>query len=290
MSPVLVNIGCGSVWHPDWINLDVRPHSPSVQTWDVGNGLPFENGQVDVCYASHVLEHFTQEKAKRLLLECHRVLCPGGIIRLAVPDLEGIVREYLRVLARAEAGKPRATEEYEWITLELLDQLVRDTSGGEMERYLRTQARNNTKYVIGRIGVGAMIYMEPGRHSSLSSESSRCGGLSIMSRIVRTIRSLVPELKGYLINGDHEALRIGRFRLSGECHQWMYDRFSLGQLITQCGFSDAQVCHAHDSRIGQFASFGLEVTDGKVRKPDSLFMEAIKPAGKCWDRSAHTPC
>src|SRR5689334_9681519 len=130
MPPVLVNIGCGGTWHPAWTNLDVRPLSSHVRSWDVSHGLPFGGEQVDACYASHVLEHLTREQARALLLECLRVLRPRGIVRLAVPDLEGIAREYLDLVARADKGEQAAIEQYEWITLELLDQLVRDRSGG----------------------------------------------------------------------------------------------------------------------------------------------------------------
>ena len=159
MQPALVNIGCGATWHPSWTNLDVHPLSPQVRSWDVSHGLPFGTEQVDACYASHVLEHLTRAQARALLLESFRVLRPGGIIRLVVPDLEAIVREYLDVVARADKGEEAALSQYEWITLELLDQLVRDKSGGEMEHYLRSKALTHADYVIARIGPEAASYM-----------------------------------------------------------------------------------------------------------------------------------
>jgi predicted SAM-dependent methyltransferase len=271
--PCLVNIGCGATWHPAWMNLDVRPLSPHVQSWDVSQGLPFGSEQVEACYASHVLEHFTREQARVLLLECMRVLRPGGIVRLAVPDLEAMTREYLRVLAQAEAGDEAAVEQYNWIMLELLDQLVRDRSGGEMEQYLRRKAVNNAEYVVARIGPEAMKYMGVEAESNGSNTSS-LGVKSMISKMARRIRSMGSHAG---LHGTQEALRIGHFRLSGECHRWMYDRFSLKQLLEQCGFSGIRTCSAFESGIAGFSSFGLDVVNGKVRKPDSLFMEAIKP-------------
>ena len=267
MPPSLVNIGCGSTWHPAWTNLDLRPVSPQVRSWDVSHGLPFAGEQVDACYASHVLEHFTREQAHALLAECSRVLRSGGIVRLAVPDLEGIVREYLNVLTRADEGEEAAIEQYEWITLELLDQLVRDKSGGEMERYLRSKAVDNAAYVVRRIGPEAINYMAA-KSESNGSKSSSFG-----------IRSMISTVKNLLLttNGKQEASQVGQFRLSGECHRWMYDRFSLKQLLERCGFSRIRSCSAFESGIAGFSSFGLDVVDGQVRKPDSLFMEAIKP-------------
>jgi hypothetical protein len=212
-------------------------------------------------------------------VECVRVLRRGGIVRLAVPDLEGIVREYLQVLARADKGEQAAMEQYEWITLELLDQLVRDTSGGEMERYLRSKAVNNAEYVIARIGPEAMGYMGVKRETN-GTNSSSFGVKSMISAVARRVRSVgSSSLRGLLSagNGEPEALRVGHFRLSGECHRWMYDRFSLKQLLQQCGFAGARTCSAFESGIAGFSSFGLDVVDGNVRKPDSLFIEAIRP-------------
>jgi hypothetical protein len=72
---------------------------------------------------------------------------------------------------------------------------------------------------------------------------------------------------------------VGQFRLSGEVHQWMYDRLSLGRLLSSAGFSDIRVCKAAESVITDFASYGLDAdAQGNVRKPDSLFMEARKLA------------
>jgi len=58
----------------------------------------------------------------------------------------------------------------------------------------------------------------------------------------------------------------------------MYDRFSLKRLMESIGFTDVEITDAKQSRITDFASYNLDTnTDGSVRKPDSLFMEAQKP-------------
>ena len=58
----------------------------------------------------------------------------------------------------------------------------------------------------------------------------------------------------------------------------MYDRFSLGRLLTQAGFVEVRQCSAAESGIPRFREYLLDETSaGKVRKPDSLFMEARKP-------------
>lgn len=111
MSQVLVNIGCGATWHSDWINLDLCPTDPQVTEWNASKGLPFGNELVDACYASHVLEHVTPHQARALLGECYRVLRYGGIVRLAVPDLEGLSANTcarLSVLRLAIELRPRS--------------------------------------------------------------------------------------------------------------------------------------------------------------------------------------
>jgi hypothetical protein len=182
--------------------------------------------------------------------------------------------------------------QYEWITLELLDQLVRDKSGGDMEHYLRSRALDNAEYVMTRIGPEAANYMgvermtEPRRHTGGASRAqcARRSLRAVITETVQTIRSVLGSAdqarmtlcKILLGKQGQEVVREGLFRRSGECHRWMYDRFSLIQLLEHCGFSDVRACTAFESRIAGFASFGLDVVDGKVRKPDSLFMEAAK--------------
>jgi ubiquinone/menaquinone biosynthesis C-methylase UbiE len=49
---------------------------------------------VELIYACHVLEHFKRFETLTVLQEWFRVLAPGGILRLAVPDFEAIVKIY----------------------------------------------------------------------------------------------------------------------------------------------------------------------------------------------------
>jgi hypothetical protein len=65
--------------------------------------------------------------------------------------------------------------------------------------------------------------------------------------------------------------------MSGEVHQWMYDRYSLKKILGETGFVDIQQCCADQSEIPNFNSYLLDIEpNGKIRKPDSFFMEAWK--------------
>jgi hypothetical protein len=58
----------------------------------------------------------------------------------------------------------------------------------------------------------------------------------------------------------------------------MYDRISLAQLMVEVGFEKPIVCRADESRIDRFDSYQLDRAGTVLRKPDSLYMESVKPA------------
>src|SRR5207253_10741586 len=98
---------------------------------------------------------------------------------------------------------------------------------------------------------------------------------------LQTLRSAIRLrlLRRWLGSNWSRALEIGRFRLAGESHQWMYDRYSLARLVLAAGFQDPVQQSATQSQIPAWPSFDLDtLPDGTVVKPDSLFMEATRPA------------
>ena len=114
---VRINVGCGASPTDGWQNFDnsltVRlagvplaryliPDSPFAAAAKRGDvryasalSLPVGDASAEVVYSSHMLEHLDRDEAKAFLAECRRVLQPGGVLRLAVPDLRLIVDEYL---------------------------------------------------------------------------------------------------------------------------------------------------------------------------------------------------
>jgi predicted SAM-dependent methyltransferase len=280
MSSSYLNIGCGSIFHLSWNNIDSHQNSSLIQIHDIRKGLPFSNGYLDACYSSHVLEHLTQEQAKSLLNECIRVLKSNGIIRLVVPDLEAIARNYLSTLERSLTGNVESQADYEWMMLELFDQTVREFSGGEMGKYLSLPDLPNREFILSRIGYEAEKFWQK-QEEDLRKESHLIEKLKSkkLGWLIQKLRLAIAKLFVIIIAGKEsaKAFDIGLFRNSGEVHQWMYDRFSLGRLLEECGFVDIKICQAHESMIPDFNSYGLDIIDGKVRKPDSLFIEAFKP-------------
>ena len=66
----------------------------SIQFADATKVLPIRDSSVAVLYTSHMLEHLSQDGARRFLREALRVLEDGGVLRIAVPDLKLAVEEY----------------------------------------------------------------------------------------------------------------------------------------------------------------------------------------------------
>ncbi|NIK72699.1 putative SAM-dependent methyltransferase [Thermonema lapsum] len=282
-----LNLGCGYRYHPDWVNIDFVSTGPGVLAYDLRKGIPFPDNHFDVVYHSHVLEHFPKQEAAGFIRECYRVLKTGGILRVVVPDLEQIVREYLRHLEAAWQGDREAMYNYEWIMLEMYDQTVRNESGGEMVKYLCRDYLPNEEYVYERIGEEGRAIRQAflARHKKREGERDRQveqKKLSLLWRpflsgVKRLIRNVFFKTESIYSPENYEAYRIGKFRLSGEVHYWMYDRYSLKSLLEQSGFCKVQLKNPFDSDIPEWNSFELETKNGVVFKPDSLFMEAYKP-------------
>ncbi|MBB05373.1 MAG: methyltransferase type 11 [Pseudooceanicola sp.] len=277
----LLNLGCGQKYHKDWINIDFVSNSDNVISHNLLEGIPLDDKSVNVVYHSHVLEHFSKIDGLNFLKECFRVLKPSGIIRIAVPDLESIAKEYLKNLELASMGDVNGKNNYEWIKLELLDQMVRNESGGAMKEYLFQPTIPNENYVYERIGMEGKII----RQAFLNSPTSRKKKLKASSKRNSLIKHLLKKLKNKFFHksknkvltvAQKKALRIGQFRLNGEIHQWMYDRYSLTELLKEVGFSEIIHSNAFESEIDNWGKYQLDVIDGEVRKPDSLFLEAKK--------------
>ena len=91
-----INLGSGLNPVTGFVNVDVLPDAPGVDiVADITERLPFDDGEADMLYASHILEHFSHAEVPRVLAEWRRVLRPGGQILVAVPDLAVIARMLL---------------------------------------------------------------------------------------------------------------------------------------------------------------------------------------------------
>ena len=95
-----VHLGCGNALFPGWINLDCYPprHEPGVEVLvlDMRRGLPLAEASVRSVYSEHFFEHVPFEIVRHgLVPEMLRILEPGGVARIGVPDGEYFAKNYV---------------------------------------------------------------------------------------------------------------------------------------------------------------------------------------------------
>ena len=94
-----LHLGCGTRRAQGWTNVDIRFTFATDLLDDIRILRRVPAGWADEVYACHVLEHFDFEETGRVLAQWTRVLRPGGVLRVSVPDLDRITAIYQRNLA-----------------------------------------------------------------------------------------------------------------------------------------------------------------------------------------------
>lgn len=91
-----LHIGCGKKYLSGYKHLDVIDYEHVDFVCDARNLSIIETGSVSEIYACHILEHVERGEVAEVLREWSRVLMPDGVIRVAVPNFESVVEEYLK--------------------------------------------------------------------------------------------------------------------------------------------------------------------------------------------------
>ena len=89
-----INMGCG--WRnfgEGWKHIDSGDYD-HLDSFSITNLGEYKDNSVDLIYASHVVEYFDREEVEDLLREWYRVLKPGGVLRVAVPNFQKISHLY----------------------------------------------------------------------------------------------------------------------------------------------------------------------------------------------------
>ena len=92
-----LNVGCGTDYKAGWVNIDNNSDNNIEKldlNWDLRNPLPFPDNSVDYIFNEHFIEHLTVEEGKASVKDFMRVLKPGGVLRIATPDLSVSVDLY----------------------------------------------------------------------------------------------------------------------------------------------------------------------------------------------------
>ena len=224
--------------------------------------LPLADAGMDIVYSSHFIEHVPRDCVLALLRECRRVLRPGGLLRLVVPDLLEMCSRYV------QARHSGAHAEADRMVLEILDQCVRRRSGGELAAfYDRVRASGDT-------GLKRWVYERSGETLAEAGASrltrrpwpSRLAA-GLQRRYIRTLWRLLPR-----------AFREQNVSLAevGELHAWLYDAHTLGGLLLEAGFKEPQTMAFDRSGSADFPLLKLDATPAaEPRKGrQSLYLEA----------------
>ncbi|MFZ5737236.1 MAG: class I SAM-dependent methyltransferase [Pseudomonadota bacterium] len=154
---VIVNLGCGTKTSERCINVDfsmyallrrnswllplatpvigreradrVRAMRGPVIRHNLARGIPFADRYADAVYHSHVMEHIPRQAVVGFQKEVLRVLKPGGVQRICLPDLEHLVRDYERSLA-ADDLTDTAAQRHDVSVAAMFEQCVRQEPAG----------------------------------------------------------------------------------------------------------------------------------------------------------------
>lgn len=89
-----LHIGCGPFLLDGWLNTDILQYR-KIYFLDAGKPYPFPNNSFDFIYSEHLFEHLDLKEGINMLLECFRILKPGGKMRLAMPNFHFLMELYL---------------------------------------------------------------------------------------------------------------------------------------------------------------------------------------------------
>ena len=94
---VKLQIGSGRNMIPGWLNTDMSIDicKDGAMYLDAGETFPFPDHSIDYVYSEHLFEHLSHDQAVNMLKECHRVLKPSGVLRIATPDFHFLEDLYL---------------------------------------------------------------------------------------------------------------------------------------------------------------------------------------------------
>lgn len=168
----ILNLGCGTKVssNPQVINMDwsisvrvkksrlLRPFVPvfikgerrrkydllngNIMAHDLSKGIPFDSNTTDVVYQSHLLEHLDKDDAVKFLLEIERVLKPGGIHRIVVPDFERVCKAYLSHLVVCEKETAEVANHDTYIAAIIEQSVTREASGTSQQPPVRRFIEN----------------------------------------------------------------------------------------------------------------------------------------------------
>jgi len=167
-----LQLGCFDQPIDGWINTDITPHAliaripgaaqllhlvgtiseerieqhrqgifRHVRYMNAAKRFPFPDKSFEAIYCAHMLEHLYPQQAEICIIECYRVLQPGGILRLNTPDLDEMIARYQPSEAKSwlvdffEYGFGMGKNSHRWYyNFQSLSDLLRNSGFGSVKR------------------------------------------------------------------------------------------------------------------------------------------------------------
>lgn len=159
---------------------------------DLRTGIPFPDGSADAVYHSHLLEHLDRDSVPGFLAEVRRVLKPGGVHRVVVPDLETDARAYIASLDAATDGR-RGPAEHEAAVAVLIEQMVRREAYWTAQKAPRRRRIENL--LLGDARKRGETHQWMWDRFSLPAELKAAGFHE--ARVLTHTESRIPDWRGY---------------------------------------------------------------------------------------------
>jgi predicted SAM-dependent methyltransferase len=144
-----LHLGCGNLKLDDFLNIDILSNNAEIKL-DFTNLSLFNNSNIEEIYVSHALEHFKRQEVINLILEWNRVLKLDGVLRIAVPDFEKVVKMYLKNKDISEligflSGGQKDEYDIHYINFDIyiLEKLLKACGFDNIERYNATDFLGN---------------------------------------------------------------------------------------------------------------------------------------------------
>jgi predicted SAM-dependent methyltransferase len=89
-----LHLGCGWRELPGYVHVDIARHPHIDHVHDIGQLPMFDDDSADIIYCCHAFEYFDRNDGLSAMIEWKRVLKPGGVLRLSVPDFAALITAY----------------------------------------------------------------------------------------------------------------------------------------------------------------------------------------------------
>ena len=258
-----LNIACGSIFLEDgWVNIDFNPVNKNIIKFNLLEKLPFEDEHFEIIYTSNFIEHIPLEKVNFFLDECFRILKKGGKIRIVTPDFDEMCRAFIKCSDDKDFKKKN------FVKTEIIDQLVRKKSGGNLRGLINKYFEENDNNMIN------FIEKRVGKKNTKITKMT----ISLMDRIKNKLYSIYVKNICMLLPNSFKNQNLS-FANIGENHVWIWDFDDLYEKMKEAKFTNIIKINFNETNINNFTSEYLDINEFGLSRSgnEAMYLEGDKP-------------